>query len=204
LWEGSLVMIDKETKSLWSHLLGEAMQGELTGSVLTQIPSVMTNWAEWRRRYPKTSAVVLSKTSFDYTSENYKNGHFLLIGLATNSVARAWFSQLLQSHRTVNDKFGDRPVLVAHETTNGTSVIFDRTVGKRVLTFEWKENKLVDRETGSHWDLITGKATAGPLRGRTLTLMPGIVSFEQAWKSFHPKSTYWLPTENGSTNNRPR
>ena len=34
LWNRSLVMIDKETRSLWSHLLGESMQGPLQGKPL--------------------------------------------------------------------------------------------------------------------------------------------------------------------------
>ena len=31
LWNRSLIMMDKETDSLWSHLLGEAMAGPLEG-----------------------------------------------------------------------------------------------------------------------------------------------------------------------------
>ena len=29
LWKRSLVMVDSETKTLWSHLLGKAMRGKL-------------------------------------------------------------------------------------------------------------------------------------------------------------------------------
>ena len=36
LWQRSLVMQDKETGSLWSHILGEAMRGSLKGTSLEQ------------------------------------------------------------------------------------------------------------------------------------------------------------------------
>ena len=58
--EHSLVMIDNETQSYWSQLLGQAMRGQLTGSVLKTIPSVMTNWKSCRPRYPESTAAVMS------------------------------------------------------------------------------------------------------------------------------------------------
>ena len=49
----------------------------------------------------------------------------------------------------------------------GTAAAFDRRVGGRALSFERRNGSFVDRETGSSWD-ITGRATAGRLRGRRL------------------------------------
>ena len=43
LWNRSLVMLDQETKSLWSHILGQAMRGPLKGTRLEVIPSTMTD-----------------------------------------------------------------------------------------------------------------------------------------------------------------
>ena len=55
LWNRSLVMIDEETGSLWSHLLGEAMQGPLQGTQLEAVPSEMVTWESWRREHPQTT-----------------------------------------------------------------------------------------------------------------------------------------------------
>jgi hypothetical protein len=52
LWNRSLVMLDIETRSLWSHILGEAMAGELKGQLLKPIPSDMVTWAAWKRDHP--------------------------------------------------------------------------------------------------------------------------------------------------------
>ena len=66
LWQDSLVMYDVETRSLWSHLLGEAMAGPLKGTVLGQVPSVMVDWKTWKSRHPQTTVLNLSRTSAAY------------------------------------------------------------------------------------------------------------------------------------------
>ncbi len=48
--------------------------------------------------------------------------------------------------------------------------------------------EIINRETGSSWDLQHGKATAGLLIGKQLKPLAGIVSFRRAWKVFHPKT----------------
>ena len=53
-----LVMYDRQTESLWSQLLGEAVEGELKGTKLEYFPSVMTTWDEWKTRFPDTVALV--------------------------------------------------------------------------------------------------------------------------------------------------
>lgn len=54
LWRNSLIMQDLETGTLWSHLTGEALDGELVGTQLEIIDAVQTTWAAWRDRHPDT------------------------------------------------------------------------------------------------------------------------------------------------------
>jgi hypothetical protein len=42
LWRNSLIMEDKETGSLWSHITGEALEGAMKGQHLKTIPSVQS------------------------------------------------------------------------------------------------------------------------------------------------------------------
>ena len=193
LWEHSLVLIDKETQSYWSHLLGEAMRGKLTGAVLKPIPSVMTDWKKWRKRYPQSTVVVMSRTAQEYRSSKQHTSDDLLIGLVLNGQARAWKLKTLHDHPVVNDWLDNVGVLVVIDTSSGTAVLHGRRVNHRDLSFDWKNGKLIDRETGSEWDLITGQAINGSLKGRRLPALPGIVSYYHAWMIFRPKSTYWQP-----------
>jgi hypothetical protein len=54
LWRNSLIMMDEETKTLWSHVSGEALSGPLAGRQLEAIPSVQTTWQEWVAAHPET------------------------------------------------------------------------------------------------------------------------------------------------------
>ena len=56
LWRDSLVMYDRTTGTLWTQLTGTAILGPRRGHVLTQIPSQVTTWAQWRERHPETLA----------------------------------------------------------------------------------------------------------------------------------------------------
>jgi len=72
LWRNSLIMQDKETNSLWSHITGDCMEGELKGTELSQIPSVQTTWADWQTAHPETRVL---KKSEEITSSRYE-GYF--------------------------------------------------------------------------------------------------------------------------------
>lgn len=57
LYRNSLLMFDRETRTLWSHFLGAGVQGPLAGKRLTFIPSTFTTLGEWRERHPDTLVV---------------------------------------------------------------------------------------------------------------------------------------------------
>jgi len=61
LWRNSLVMEDEETGTLWSHITGEALEGELAGTRLEIVPGVHTTWAEWQAGHPGTQVLKKSE-----------------------------------------------------------------------------------------------------------------------------------------------
>ena len=204
LWRDSLVMVDLETKTYWSHLIGEAMHGALKGTELKQIASVMTSWKQWRSMHPKTTVTRMKRPpvppDLNFTSDRTVGlGEMMMIGLVVKDQAYAWSFRELKSQVVVNDvlKAVEGPlgkhIVVVYDPENGTSVIRDRHVDGKTLQFAWKSGKLTDVETGSTWDLVTGTATTGPMKGKVLPLMPGIVSYTAQWLGFHPESIMWMP-----------
>lgn len=194
LWQRSLVMMDLETRSLWSHLLGRAMRGPLQGAELESIPSVMTDWKTWRLQHPESTVLNLSRTSREYRREFYRDRSQFVIGMA-DGTARAWPFDELAHQSIVNDQFNDEPALIVFLKDSATALIYDRRLGERTLSFDDKDGKLVDRETGSQWDGSSGKALGGPLLGESLRRKVGIVSYRRAWEKFHPHSEYWRTNE---------
>lgn len=196
VWQMNLVMVDQETDSLWSQLLGEAMRGPLVGATLKTIPSTMTDWGTWKQRYPETTVVVMSRTDISYTRDFQAAADNLLIGLAEGDQARAWPAWELRKQPLANDEFAGRSVVVVYDSASGTAILHGRSVDDRLLTFDLQGERLVDRETGTTWDLLSGVALTPPLQGKQLPRERGIVSNYHAWLTFRPRSTYWVAKEN--------
>jgi len=188
LWNRSVVMYDLETGSLWSHILGEAMQGPLKGKKLEQVPSVMTDWQTWRKRHPNSTVAVLSRTSRDYRREFYRQPERFVLGIVVEGRAKAWSFDRLDRTPVVNDSVGNESVVVAYLRASITARMYNRRMGRKVLTFRSQDEKLVDAETRTTWDPLTGEALEGPLSGKHLKALPAIVSYKKAWYQFHPDS----------------
>ena len=192
LWNRSLVMIDSETDSLWSHLLGEAMQGELKGAQLELLPSLMTDWGTWRKLHPHSTVVMLKRTSSRFNREFYKkSGRRFVLGDADGEDAVAWPYEALEKQPALNDQLNDVPLLVVFDSPSSTAFLYDRRLADRTLSFAMRDGKLLDDETKSVWDALTGQATAGPLKGQQLKPLAGVVSFRRAWTIFHPSTRLW-------------
>lgn len=193
LWEMGLVMIDEETESLWSQLLGRAMRGPLEGSQLEVIPSVITDWGSWRNRHPETTVLASNRTTYDYTRDMQLRSDDLMLGIVDENESRAWQLTELRKQPVVNDRFAGRPLLIVHDPKTGTMVMHGRMIDETELHFSMAGGELLDRETNTRWDLLTGEATQGELQGRRLPAEAAIVSNEYAWSVFHPESSYWVP-----------
>jgi len=69
----------------------------------------------------------------------------------------------------------------------GSAVVFMRGLDGKTLSFAAKNGHLVDRETGSRWNML-GQAVAGPLRGKKLKDVVHGNHFAFAWLAFRPAS----------------
>ena len=203
-----LVMYDRQTGSLWSQLLGEAVEGELKGTKLEFFPSLMTTWEDWKARYPDTLALVKGYSgghdSYDSYYESDAAGVIgeahrddrlqtkqSVVGVALGDAAVAYPFSVLSFEPVVNDIVGGTPVVVVFGEDTGTGVVFDREVDGRVLTFSLSDPErltLTDAETGSTWGGLTGLATDGPLAGERLARVKSTRSFWFGWKDFYPET----------------
>lgn len=190
LWNRSLVMGDKPTDSLWSHILGEAMRGRLKGKRLDVVPSEMTTWAAWRRAHPQTTALNLPRSARDFTRDFYARRPSAFV-FAWVLAGRAYHCPLtrLQQQRLVQATCGEQPVLVVFDPQSTGARLFSRRVGDRTLDFSLGDGgRLRDRQTGSTWEPETGVASNGELKRKSLKHLPALMSFSRAWRTFHPES----------------
>ncbi len=106
----------------------------------------------------------------------------------------------LQKVHAVNDRVGKTDVValwvpgtsspldagtIAGGRDVGSATVYMRVLGGRTLTFGFDGTHIVDKETGSVWDIL-GRATSGPLMGQSLTPVVATNSFWFAWVVYRP------------------
>ena len=201
-----LVMYDRQTGSLWSQLLGEAVEGELQGTKLEFLPSLQTTWEDWKAQNPDTvalqkgyygardpydsyyasgSAGVIGETTRDdrlYVKE-------FVVGVELNGNPVAFPFSVLNTEPVVNYEVGGEPILVVFNSETGTGVVYERDIDGQVLTFtQVEDTTITDAETGTKWNGLTGKALEGALIGSALTRIKSTASFWFGWKDWYPDS----------------
>lgn len=182
-------MMDKETRSLWSHLLGKAMQGELKDTQLELLPAEMVTWEQWRSDHPQTTVLALSRTRRNYTAQFYRRSAEFVIGWLWGRQAYSVSFSTLRKNNIINLKQDSWALLVTFHPESTSAHIFMRELEGRELHFVPENDVLMrDEQTGSIWNRNTGLAIEGQLKGKQLTHEVGVVSFELAWQRFHPNN----------------
>lgn len=113
------------------------------------------------------------------TADNWIDDNELIIKLNYNGQTRIYPFQILVFHEIVNDKFGDKPVLVTYCPLCGTAISYVRQVeinGEQIETKFGVSGKLYnsnlimyDKLTDTYWQQIEGNAIIGELTGQQLT-----------------------------------
>jgi hypothetical protein len=106
---------------------------------------------------------------------------------------RAYPVQILVWHEIVNDRLGGRPIAVTYCPLCNSSVVFDRRVRGRTLTFgttgNLRNSDLVmwDRQTESWWQQLTAEAVVGKLTGTRLAVLPSQALSWADFKRLYPE-----------------
>jgi hypothetical protein len=105
---------------------------------------------------------------------------------------RAYPLQILVWHEIVNDTLGGRPIAVTYCPLCNSSLVFDRRVGGRTLTFgttgNLRRSDLVmwDRQTESWWQQLSAEAVVGELTGTRLKVLPSQTLSWADFRRIHP------------------
>ncbi|MEK7614834.1 MAG: DUF3179 domain-containing protein [Patescibacteria group bacterium] len=212
LLNNNLLMQDRKTNSLWSQAIGEAVVGDLKGTQLKLRPSFTITWADFKDTFP--NGMVLSRRTGvvrDYTHDPYGNYHTtnavlfplshvdsrletkkLVFGYKTPDEQKAYPTDVIQKMLIVNDEVDEHSLFVFWDPDLKTVRGYFRDPTGTPLTFEWQDNRLVDRETHSVWN-TEGKAISGSLRGTSLTAVPLENHFWFSWAAFHPNTNVLTP-----------
>ena len=213
-------MYDHQTRSLWSHITGEAIQGPLSGKRLKPLASMpQIAWKTWQLNYPATQ--VLSVPTIGGRRESISRDHYadyhasqrtgvsgmaytdsrlpnksLVIGVQLqtkggNTLFRAYPLTHFAETAVINDTLGEIPLLVFHDKTSFATAVFKRNVVEDVRTFSPQEGHFVEDNTGTRWNTVTGEATSGKEKGTRLKRLPAVNIYWFAWARYYPQTTIY-------------
>lgn len=217
LYQNNLMMYDRTNQeSLWPQMLRGARCGPRDGTPLEMSPVVEMTWDGWRSLHPDTR-VVSSGTGYgmnyraypygDYDQLSNEDPLFPMGSLDPRRPAKERTLGIPDGTSGIGFPFGELDELGAlaavHAMAAGEEIVvfWDRTrqgamayrpvIDGQALTFEVRDDSLVDVETGSTWR-VDGQATAGPLAGRRLEpVAEAFVAFWFAWAAFYPETELW-------------
>lgn len=196
LYKNSFVMYDKQTESKWNHSTGLAMSGSLAGKELRTLSSRMMRWSSWKRQHPETRVLLgEERTGFmgAYRGADDPSAFGLSVGRGPEPTIYPF--DRLQKLGVVNDKTALRPIVVVIEPNSVQAFAYSRRVGDRTLSFEPLDETregdplMRDRETGSVWNRMTGRALEGPMKGEQLQNVVGVTWRRTRWEQIYEDGT---------------
>lgn len=161
LYNSNLVMFDRQTDTLWSQMIFSGISGPNAGKRLTLLPVVETTWARWKQMHPDTKVASDDQGyrrdygAYPYGDYRTDDGNTFratnpapdatypnkdrTLGLPGESQQRAYVMSEMESlgdRVVINDRFEDRPIVVAYEAQHRLAIPFWAEVRGQALTFE--------------------------------------------------------------------
>lgn len=147
LYNSDVLLYDRETNSLWSQILSEAISGKQKGTRVKLLSLTHTSWSDWFRQHPDT-LVLSTETGYrrDYSKSPYlgyeksRSLYFpvemlnqqyhpkeFIIGLSIQGKHKAYpFIELAKQPSPVKDTFMGQSLTVIFDPQHQTAKILDK------------------------------------------------------------------------------
>ncbi len=130
---------------------------------------------------------------FKCKTENKVESGRLILGIILNGESKAYPIQFLGYHHQVRDSIGGKAIMVTYCTVCRTGRVFEPLIeGKpeefRLVGMDHFNAMFEDKSTGSWWRQVSGKAVAGPLKGKVLPEIPSIQTTLEKWIVLYPNT----------------
>ncbi len=214
LVNSNLLMYDRQTDSEWPQILGRAIDGEMKGASLEEVPLVWTTWELWKEHGAEDAPVLSTKTGYirSYGSDPYGSysgpgrGYYdsrdtffpvlaeskrlepkeVVVGVKAGDVRHAILKKAALKKGVWNLELGDQAVVAAADPALEMVWVFDRRLDGDTLELRPGEgNSLLDGR-GRSWDR-KGLTLEGPGGER----LPATNFYEVmwfAWYAFYPET----------------
>lgn len=171
LYNSDVLLYDRQTESLWSQILSQAISGDFSGKKLTRLPVTHTSWSDWVKSHPDT-LVLSEKTGYsrDYRRNpysGYEKSRSLYFQVS-NKAPSTYHPKERVLGLQVGDQFKAYPFSEIDKAN------------KALISDEFAGEKL-----NIHWDRENQQASISHPSGKQIAAIEG---FWFAWFAFHPET----------------
>lgn len=170
LYNSDMLLYDRQTESLWSQIMKQAIAGPNIGTLLRQLPLTHTSWSDWQRRHPDTR-VLSTETGYqrDYARSPYP-------GYETSS-------DVFFPVSSISRQYHAKEWVIGIEINNQYKVYPFAELAKL------KSTNLQDQFANTRLQVIFDPLNrTGKILDQNGTELPSVTGFWFAWISFHPES----------------
>jgi hypothetical protein len=217
-WRNGVMVMKHKDGTLYSCLTGIAFDGPNKGHRLTPVPTLVSDWGYWLKRYPGAVAYHMfdkyqpidlpaiahedALRSRPTKADGRLDGESRVLGVSHGKQARAYPLDALAKAGMIREQVGGESWVVLWYAPTHTAAAYvpiaappkqDAGTPRPVtLTLDRPGSPapFTDKETGSHWD-IAGRAADGALKGWTLTWLDGTQLKWYAWSAEYPTTTLY-------------
>lgn len=221
-WRNGVMVMKHKDGTLYSCLTGLAFDGPKKGERLQPIPTVVSDWGFWLKRYPDNVAYEMfdkyqpTKLAIVRNDDSQKSrispdkrlpDEKEVLGVFDGGESRAYPIAALAKVGLIQEKAKDQPRVVLWYEPTHTATAYRPVAtppGKddkdklRTVTLEKNDKEpmapFVDKETGSQWD-IAGRAIDGELKGWTLQWLDNTQVKWFAWAAEYPATSIYEAKE---------
>lgn len=212
MYNGTHIISDYQTDSIWGSFTGEAIAGKLKDKKLQRLRLLQCLWKEWQELHPSTMVI--------FAPQEFRSGHGhlefpgrrsekdrffkllvkpldtrlpsneLVVGVLIGNQAKAYaLKDLDKTGWVLNDSVGGEEIVVIHKPGTMIASAFSRKIGNEILHFEEeKDGSIVDRKHRRRWN-VDGEAIGGALSKQTLSFVPSGVEEWYVWAAYHPDTS---------------
>lgn len=209
LFNSNLVLYDRQTRSLWSQMLEQAINGPQLLGIPDRVQVIETTWATWSAMYPET-IVMTENTGFSRPYGVYPYGGFRtnqallfpvdnsndrrlhpkerVVGINVSNTSKVYpIADFGAGVSVINDSVGIMDVVAVGSADQNFGAVFNRQLEDcTLLDFAPLQNQLplvmTDNE-GNQWDVF-GNAISGPRAGSQLQKTNSYIAYWFAWTAF--------------------
>ncbi len=210
-WRNGVAVMRHKDGTLFSTLSGRAFEGPRKGERLKAIPTLTTNWDNWKRSYPGSVAYRMFEKYQPIELSLHDNADSKqtrapadqrlpedadVLGVSAAGVWKAYPLSTLPKHGgVIRDTLAGQDVAILWYPATRTAVAYaprlDGTDPSTSVEMEFDATDpiapFIDRESGSRFG-VEGRALSGALKGKTLTWIDSVQCRWFAWAAENPET----------------